>query len=513
MDPKPCAASAGEWRRWRAWLIAIAVLGGAAEAEARRPPNVVVFLVDDLGWSDVGFNGSPFYETPNLDAFARSGTVFTNAYAASPVCSPTRASLLTGRHPVRLGVTDWLKGMGNHRVQDLRLLPPEDRDQMALEEVTIAEALKERRYQTYFIGKWHLGDRGYWPEDQGFDRNIGGCATGSPPAGYHAPFEIPTLRGRPDDAYLTDRLTDEAIELLRRRDSGLPFLLYFSFYNVHTPIEANDEHVGRFRAKAAALPGPTPTRREHTAVTRMRQDDPELASMVASVDVAVGRVLDALDELGCAEETVVFFTSDNGGLSTHRSMGAGCNLPLRAGKGWLYEGGIRVPLAVRAPGVSTPGSVVDTPVSSADLFPTILHLVGLPPRPALHRDGVDLTPGLRGEAIADRALYWHYPHYHGSQWAPGAAIREGRWKLVEHFHWDKVELFDLSADAGESRDLSRDEPEKTAELLAKLAAWRAEIGAAMPSANPDHRPATEAAILSKQTAGGSRDDPVGAEGR
>ena len=473
-------------------VIALAFPACRGRAQASSPadaspvrPNFVFFLVDDLGWGDVGFNGSSFYETPHIDALAAAGATFPNAYAACPVCSPTRGSIMTGRHPVRIEVTDWLKGMPENRIRDKRLLQPQDRDELGLEQVTIAEHLREHGYQTFFAGKWHLGGEGYWPEDQGFDENIGGCDKGAP-GSYYAPWQNPKLPEGEEGEYLTDRLTDESIALLRERDDARPFLLYLSYYNVHTPIQANKQLVGHFQEKANHLQGKTPRRKEHTAKTRMRQDHPAYASMVAATDHSVGKVLAALDDLGLADDTVVIFFSDNGGLSTSQGPGPTCNLPLRAGKGWLYEGGVRVPMVVRAPHTSAPGTVVSTPVVSMDFFPTIIELAGLQQRPDLHVDGVSLVPLLQGDSIPERTLYWHYPHYHGSQWMPGASIREGDWKLVEHYHWDNTELFNLADDPGEQNDLSRSRPEVAQRLLASLHTWQEEIQAKLPVPNPDY---------------------------
>lgn len=457
-------------------------------AKRSSRPNVVFFLVDDLGWRDVGFNGCTFYETPNIDGLAESGAVFRNAYAACPVCSPTRASIITGRHPVRVGITDWLKGMNEENIRDRRLSTPEDRNELALEEITFVEHLKHHGYQTFFVGKWHLGGPGFSPEEQGFDINIGGIAKGSPPGGYYAPFENPKLPDLPNDFYLTDRLTDESVRLLRERDTRKPFVLFLSYYNVHTPIQANRELVARFKVKATSFNGRTPYEKEHTAVTRVRQDNPAFASMVAAMDNSVGRVLSEIDELRLTDDTVIIFFSDNGGLSTHVNGGPTSNLPLRAGKGWLYEGGIRVPMIVRAPGVTQARSVFNSPVISMDFFPTVLELVGLPLQPDLHCDGTSIVPMMRGESTGRRELYWHYPHYHGSQWMPGASIRDGDWKLIEHYHWQKVELFNLADDPGEEHDLSKVHPDRKSELLNKLHAWQKTLGARMPFPNQEKQP-------------------------
>jgi len=465
-----------------AMVVLLTSLANEARCEKPARPNVVFLLVDDLGWADVGCFGSTFYETPNIDRLCASGMKFTNGYAGCPVCSPTRASIMTGRHPVRVDITDWIPGASAARFKGAKFRQVEDRDNLALEELTLAEALKSHGYQAFFAGKWHLGGKGHWPTDQGFDFNVGGCEKGSPPGGYYAPWSNPNLTARHEGEYLTERLTDESIAFLEKREAGRPFLLYLAYYNVHTPITPYKKRYAHLQEKAAEqFPDETPVGEEHEGKSRLRQDNPQFASMVAAVDDSVGRILEKLDRLGMAENTVVIFFSDNGGLSTLRRPGPTCNLPLRAGKGWLYEGGVREPLIVRVPGVTRPGSVCHTPVVSMDFFPTILELAGLPLMPEKHADGVSLVPLLEGgDAVAPRPLWWHYPHYHGSTWTPGASIREGDWKLIEFYHWGNVELYNLKEDPGEQQDLSRQEPAKAAELLDKLHALQKRYGAKMP---------------------------------
>lgn len=461
-------------------------------SRAAEMPNFVFFLVDDLGWADVGCFGSKFHETPHIDALADSGMRFTNGYAACPVCSPTRASIMTGRHPVRVDITDWIPG---RRITSdyAKFQHINDRDNLALKEVTLAEALKSHGYQTFFAGKWHLGDRGHWPTDQGFDINIGGNRKGSPPGGYYAPWTNPTLTATHDGEYLTERLTSESIKFLQERSADKPFLLFLSYYNVHAPITPYKKRVEHYREKAAQdFTAPTPERIEHEGRTRMRQDNPAYASMVAAVDDSVGSILSTLEEQGLSDNTVVIFFSDNGGLSTLAPRRNGyaptCNSPLRAGKGWLYEGGIREPLIVRAPGVTQPASTCDTPVISMDFFPTLLELAGLPALPDKHVDGVSLVPLLRGKkSVGQRELVWHYPHYHGSTWTPGAAIRDGDWKLITLYHYNDVELYNLADDPGERNDLSHELPGKVADLQGKLSAWQRKNNARMPVPIPGQR--------------------------
>jgi arylsulfatase A-like enzyme len=464
----------------------------ALAADPIERPNFVFFLVDDLGWADVGCFGSTFYETPHIDALCASGMKFTTGYAACPVCSPTRASIMTGKHPVRVDITDWIPGMRAKPSHKPKFQHVHDRNNLALEEVTLAEVLKQNGYATFFAGKWHLGDKGHWPTDQGFDFNIGGNSKGSPPGGYYAPWKNPTLQAKAKDEYVTERLTEESLRFLDDQSSDKPFLLYLSYYNVHTPITPYRKRMEYFRQKAEKqFKGETPTTVEHDAKSTTRQDNAAYASMVAAVDESVGSVLTKLDELQLSDNTVVLFFSDNGGLCTQNRTGPTSNLPLRSGKGWLYEGGVREPMIIRAPGVTQAGSVSHLPVVSMDFFPTILELAGLPSMPELHTDGISLVSLLAGrktsqkgpsqeEMLAKRTLYWHYPHYHGSTWTPGASLRDGDWKLIEFYHYGNVELYNLKNDPGERNDLSDSQPAKVQQLLNKLHHWQQQMGAKMP---------------------------------
>ena len=463
------------------------ILCHSLTAQAAKQTNFLFFLVDDMGWADIGVNGSTFHETPHIDRLAKSGMRFTQGYAAGSVCSPTRASIMTGKHPVRVDITDWIPGQSNRPSNPL--LHPEDRHSLPLEEVTIAEALKQHGYQTFFAGKWHLGNEGEWPTDQGFDINIGGHHKGSPPGGYYAPWTNPTLKAKKKGEYLTERLTEESAKFLETRDKSKPFLLYLSYYNIHTPIQPYQKRIDHYRSKAEkSFTGPTPLEVEHDGKTRMRQDNPALASMVAAVDDSVGVLLDKLEESNLDENTVVIFFSDNGGLSTLGRIGPGCNLPLRAGKGWLYEGGIREPTLIRAPGITQPGSVSHKPMISMDFFPTMLDLAGLPLQPKLHVDGRSLLSQLKGNDAGQRTLHWHYPHYHGSSWNPGASIRDGDWKLIEFYHYKNFELYNLAKDPRERENLVNSNPNKASELRAKLRSWQMKMGAKMTMPNPDYKP-------------------------
>lgn len=452
-------------------------------AETKAPKNILFFLVDDLGRADLGCYGSTFYETPNIDALCASGMKFTNAYAACPVCSPTRASIMTGRHPVRVNITDWIPGVNADKVPNARLKQVHDRDNLALEEVTIAEILKEQNYQTFFAGKWHLGNEGHWPTDQGFDFNIGGHHAGSPPGGYYAPWKNPVLEAKQPDEYLTERLTEESISFLKNRDADRPFLLYLSYYNVHTPITPYRKTIQHFEQKAKdSFQEPAPPITEHEGQSRSRQDNPEYASMISAVDLSVGQILKTLAELDLDEQTAVFFFSDNGGLCTKPGPGPTSNLPLRSGKGWLYEGGIREPCLIRVPGLTPPGSECTTAIVSMDFFPTILELAGMDLRPDLHADGYSLMNLLKGGACgaSSRILYWHYPHYHGSTWKPGACVKQGIWKLIVFYEDDSVELYNLHEDPGETTNLASKNPDRVRKMQNLLQNWQIKMQAQMP---------------------------------
>jgi arylsulfatase A-like enzyme len=371
-------------------------------------PNIIFILVDDLGWADVKCNyPESFYDTPYIDQLSKKGVRFTHAYAAHPVCSPTRAALMTGKHPNRVNITDWIPGNDpkNHR-----LIGPKDRMELALEEITIAEKLKGAGYQTFFAGKWHLGDEGFLPEDQGFDINLGGHHRGSPPGGYYSPYKNPKLKDGPENEYLPDRLTNESIKFIQENQKN-PFLLYLSFYTVHTPIQASTRYLEKYKKKRENLAiDEIPHIKEGNGWVKLIQEDAAYASMVEAMDENVGRIVKALEETGLDENTWIIFTSDNGGLSTlTRKNAPTSNGPLRAGKGWCYEGGIRVPLIISGPEVSEPGKVVGQPVISMDYFTTVLNIAGIKHQPY---DGENLLPVLTENGTLSRdELFWHFPHY------------------------------------------------------------------------------------------------------
>lgn len=453
----------------------------ACSGDAQPQPNIVFIMADDLGWADLGCTGSTFYETPHLDRLAADGMRFTTAYSACPVCSPTRAAAMTGKYPARVKVTDYIPGDRRGRLNPAFYL-----HHLPLEEVTIAESLRDARYKTALIGKWHLGDEGFWPQDQGFDVNVAGSGKGGSP--QISPYKLPNIIDGPPGEYLTERLTEEAIKFLEgARDK--PFLLVLTHYDVHTPLVGKKELIEKFQAKAAALPASTTPRfrAEGAGEDRRVQDHAVYAAKVASLDQSVGRVRETLARLGVDKNTVIVFTSDNGGLSTTEGAPTS-NAPLRAGKGWLYEGGIRVPLIVHWPGVTSAGRTSDVPVITNDFYPTLLEIAGLPPLAAQHVDGVNLVPLLKDEGRPARdTLYWHYPHYGNQGGSPGGAVREGDWKLIEFFEDHRVELYNLRADAGERHNVAALLPERAEQLRKKLTAWRTSVGAEMPTPNPDYR--------------------------
>jgi arylsulfatase A len=422
-------------------------------------------LIDDMGWTDLGCFGSRFYRTPNIDRLAAGGMRFTSAYAACTVCSPTRASIMTGKYPARLHLTDWIPG---RTPPGLKFRIPAWTPYLRLEETTIAEMLKPFGYTSASIGKWHLGGPEYYPEKQGFDKNVAGSEAGSPPS-YFVPYGIPTLRDGAAGEYVTDRLTDEALHFLDGT-KGRPFFLYLAHFAVHTPIQAKADITAEYRPRVQPGQG---------------HSYPEYAAMIDSVDQSVGRVVRKLQEMGQASNTVIVFMSDNGGVISRPHITS--NEPLRGEKGSFYEGGVRVPLIVHWPGVTKPGSSCDTPVISIDFFPTLAEIAGgkLPP----DVDGRSLVPLLRGQTtLARESIYWHYPHYNFHQalvpLRPGGAIRKGDFKLIEHYEDGWLELFDLRNDIGERRNLADRMPAKAAELKRDLAAWRQSVGAQMPIPDP-----------------------------
>lgn len=472
-------------------IASLCLFAGLAQAAAPKPPNVLFILVDDYGIKDVGVEGSTFYETPHIDALARGGMQFLRGYAACQVCSPSRASILLGKFPGRHGITDWIgAGVGEAFAAErhVRLLVPQYVRNLPAADTTLAESLKQAGYTTFFAGKWHLGSKGSWPEDHGFDINQGGWDAGSPMGGYYAPWKNPNLPSGPKGQSLTQRLATETIAFLEQhRDK--PFLAYLSFYAVHGPIQTTKPLWSKYREKACRLPAPAERFKiDRTLPVRQVQDNPVYAGLIENMDTAVGRVLKRLDELGLTDSTIVCFTGDNGGVTSGDSFSSS-ELPYRGGKGRQWEGGLRVPFYVKAPGVTRPGSTCATPVIHTDFYPTILQLAGLPLRPTQHVDGVSLVPLLKGGRIAPRPLFWHYPHYGNQGGEPSSILQKSDWKLIHYWEDDRNELYYLPDDLGEQRDLAKQEPARTAELWSELQAWLKETGARIPQSYPQYDPA------------------------
>lgn len=472
-------------------LPPLALLLLVAGLQAAAQPNIVFFLADDLGQRDLGCYGSTFYETPHVDRLAREGALFTDAYAACQVCSPTRASIQTGQWPQRAGITDYLGAPAPEKwTRNTVLRPAPYTDRLALDAPTLAKALKAAGYATFFAGKWHLGPEGWWPENQGYDHNLGGHDRGGPYGGkqYFSPYGNPRLSDGPDGEHLPDRLATETVKFLAANRQR-PFFAFFSFYSVHTPLMAREDLRRKYEEKRAQLGQETRWGREAFRDVRLTQDHAVYAGMVEAMDLAVGKVLAALDEFGLATNTLVIFSSDNGGLSTSEGWPTS-NHPLRGGKGWIYEGGIRAPLLVRWPAVVRAGTVIHTPVSSPDFYPTLLEVAGATAAPSQILDGMSLLPLLRqGGDLPERALFWHYPHYGNQGGSPCAAIRRGDWKLIEWFEDGRLELFNLATDPGESTDLARQAFARADSLRAELRAWQFEVGARWPTVNPAFDPA------------------------
>ena len=420
--------------------------------------------MDDLGWHDLAPYGNGFVDTPNLNRFAEQSVRFTNAYAACPVCSPTRASILTGKYPARQHLTDWIPG--RKQWPTAKLLTPKFNQFLPLADKTIAEAIVPQGYRTAAIGKWHLGGEGHLPTDRGFDKNIAGTAAGRPPS-YFGPLELPGLKLEPGE-FLTQRLTDEGIRFMTA-DRATPFFLYQAHFTVHLPLQAREEVIAKYRKRDTG------------------DVNPVYCAMVESADDSMGQLVKALDNSKQAANTIVIFFSDNGGLryQAKQLKPITNNSPLRAGKGHLFEGGIREPLMIRWPGLTRPGTVIDTPVSSIDFFPTICEALGAPPGDV---DGIALQPLLRGNKVAERPLFWHYPHYSDQGGQPAGAVRLGDWKLIEFYEDGRRELFHLAKDPGEQRNLVRREADRAKKLHGILADWRRSVDAAMPSPNPQYDP-------------------------
>ena len=442
-----------------------AITASVATSAGKNAPNILFILTDDLGWHDTAPYGNTFIDTPHLSRLASEGARFTNAYAACPVCSPTRASILTGKYPARLHLTDWIPGRKPWPYA--KLLSPGFHQELPLKENTIAEALHPLGYQGAAIGKWHLGGDGYLPLQQGFDKNVGGNAAGHPPQ-YFGPLDLPNLKLEPGE-FLTQRLSLEGKRFMQE-NTKQPFFLYESHFTVHMPLQAPKELIEKYRSRKTG------------------DVDPIYCAMVETADASVGELLKSLDESGRKDDTIVVFFSDNGGVRYQGKRAAPVtnNAPLRAGKGHLYEGGIREPLIIRWPGVTRPGATIDDPVCSIDFFSTLCEAAGARPS---NTDGVSLRLLLEGTALPARPLFWHYPHYSDQGGKPGGAVRSGAWKLIEFYEDGRLELFNLADDPGEKQNLVKREAERAKQMHGLLADWRNSVSASMPEPNPAYDPA------------------------
>lgn len=469
--------------------------------EVEKPkPNFLFILADDFGNHDMSSQGSSYYETPNLDRIAAEGMSFDHGYATCQVCSPSRASIMSGKFAPRHGITDWIgartgeewRKVGRHN----KLLPPDYVRSLPPDYVTLPEALKEGGYHTFFAGKWHLGSEGSWPEDHGFDINKGGWDKGSPIGGYFSPWENPNLPNVRDGENLSMRLAAETADFIKS-NKDTSFFAFLSFYAVHGPIQTTQQKWNKYQKKAHAIGlAESGFQMGHFLPIRQVQDNPVYAGLVEQMDDAIGLVLKAVEEAGVKDNTVVIFTSDNGGVAAGDAF-ATSNKPLRAGKGYQFEGGVREPYFIKVPWMNTSGRKTNIPASGADFYPTILDLAGLPLRPEQHQDGESLVPVLEGGSMSDRSLIWHYPHYGNQGGEPSSMIRRGDWKLIHYYEDGRKELYNVVLDIGEENDVATENPDKVKELDKELFDYLNGVGARYPEHDPQHDPAMEKLFLQK----------------
>ncbi|HEY9560897.1 MAG TPA: sulfatase [Anseongella sp.] len=483
-------------------LASLAVTSCQKKQPLPERPNVLFILADDLGYYDLSCMGSEYYETPHIDRIANEGVVFTNGYATCQVCSPSRASIMTGQFPARHGITDWI---GARAGEDWRkanrfnkLLPAEYVRELPAAANTLPEAMREGGYKTFFAGKWHLGSKGSWPEDHGFDINVGGWDSGGPRGGYFSPWENPNLENRTPGENLSMRLANETVRFLKDNlpeKTGQPVFAFLSFYAVHGPIQTTQEKWAKYRQKAEQMGiAPTGFKMGRYLPIRQVQDNPIYGGLVSAMDDAVGVVLNALDSLGLAENTIVIFTSDNGGVSAGDSFSTSV-LPFRGGKGYQFEGGIREPYFIKVPGLTENLKDIQTPATGTDFYPTLLDLAGQPLRPGDHADGKSLLPLLRGETLPERPLIWHYPHYGNQGGEPSSIIRLGDWKLIHYYEDDREELYQLADDPYESNNVAANQTEKVEELHTLLFEYLEETDAVFPQKDPQYDPEKEQKYL------------------
>jgi arylsulfatase A-like enzyme len=465
-------------------LLALPIVKAQKKA-AKKPlkPNVVFILVDDLGLKDLSCTGSKFYETPNIDRIAQEGTVFTQGYACSGVCSPSRASIMTGQFTARHGITDWIgaKSGKDWRTENRfnKLLPAQYNHYLSKSDSVLPEVLKANGYKTFFAGKWHLGEKGSYPEDHGFDINKGGWEVGSPIGGYFSPWENPSLPNLKPGENLSMRLAKETSAFIEQQKED-PFFAFLSFYAVHGPIQTSEEKWKKYRDKAEkngiAKSGYV---MEKDLPIRQVQDNPIYAGLVEDMDDAVGEVLNTLKRLNLEENTIIIFTSDNGGVASGDAFSTS-NLPLRGGKGYQWEGGIREPYFIKIPWLEKKVKNIDYPATGADFFPTILDLAQIPLLKNQHKDGISLKPLFEGKTLKDRSLYWHYPHYGNQGGQPSSTIREKNLKLIHFWEDDHIELYDLVNDPYEMKDLTSKNKKEAVRLNEKLLKWLKSVNANLP---------------------------------
>ncbi|WP_149304669.1 sulfatase [Pareuzebyella sediminis] len=454
------------------------------KSDRYKKPNIVFILVDDLGLHDLSVTGSTFYETPNVDRIAKEGMIFTQGYAASRVCSPSRASIMLGKFTARHGITDWIGAASGtdwrkHGRHD-KLLPAEYNHSLPAGDVSLAEALRAEGYQTFFAGKWHLGNEGSYPEEHGFTINRGGWEKGSPIGGYFSPWENPKLPNKTDGENLSMRLAKETANFIKQQKDST-FFAFLSFYAVHGPIQTSEPKWQKYRDKAEAQGiAERGYEMERVLPIRIVQDNPIYGGLVEAMDEAVGLVLKALSDAGLEENTIVVFTSDNGGVASGDAFSTS-NLPLRGGKGYQWEGGIREPYFIKVPWLKNNGAENDFPVTGADFYPTLLDLAGIELLPEQHQDGISLKPILEGEEIdVDRPLFWHYPHYGNQGGNPSSVIRQKNWKLIHYWEDGSEELYNLDTDIGEQSNVLDQHPEIAKSMSDTLLGWLKEVEANMP---------------------------------
>ncbi len=472
-------------------IASAALLPACNQSDTVENPNILFIIADDLGYHDLSCMGSDYYETPNIDHIADNAMVFSNGYATCQVCSPSRASIMSGKFPARHGITDYIGARTGEEWRKMNrnsvLLPADYVPHLPHEYITLPEALHEAGYKTFFAGKWHLGGEGSYPEDHGFDINKGGYEKGGPySGGYFSPFNNPKMEDYPDEKgmSLSMKLAKETVKFIKENKDS-PFYAQLSFYAVHAPIQTTKEKWEKYRDKAESSGiAESGFEMERRLPIRVEQDNPVYAGLVEQMDDAVGFVLHTLDELGLKENTVIIFTSDNGGVASGDNF-ATSNLPLRGGKGYQWEGGIKEPYLISVPWLHQNGTECDVPVSGTDFYPTILELTGVAQRPEEHIDGVSLVPLLNGKTISNRPLYWHYPHYGNQGGDPSSIMREGDWKLIHYWEDNSNELYNLHDDPFEKNNVAGDHTDITSGMSTQLLDWLNSVNAKFPIPDPE----------------------------